>query len=348
MNTPVWNSTVTGGTKAPKIWFPGPVGQKIIDGGLADIIAINTGPNAEIHGGEWRNFGTPGLASVPPIVHGIQLGDAAVLEDAWVHNCKVSGIWVNGVNVRVSLSRSSTNGRGGLEGGEDGAILEYCDIDGNNTAGNHPGGEGGAFKFLFCQGGHFHHNYVHGNLGFGAWWDTGNSDCLIEENVCEDNQRSGLFYEASAGSVIRNNYIANNGADLVIGGNFPSPENCVQLRISDANCTGARGQVQFNLIDYTLSQTGTLGGLIVLWDHTGSVSRSVQNWDIHDNQFWLRGTTDRRVGGSDTAPAAFPVWSSGNSFFDNEYRVASMSTSYWKWDTGTGAGVAKTYAEWQA
>jgi hypothetical protein len=173
-------------------------------------------------------------------------------------------------------------------------------------------------------------------------------NCVIEEYVCENNQRSGFFYEANDGSVIRHLYIVNNGITGIIGGQSPTFENCVQARISDANCVTTRGQFQNNLMDFTGTQSGTFGALFLLWDHTGSVGRSAQNWDIHDNQFWLRGTQNQRVGGEDTASVDFPVWSSGNSFFGNQYKVASSSQSYWKWDTGTGTGITKTWAEWQA
>lgn len=344
VNAPIWNSSVDTGTKAPTIIFPGPVGQKVINGGGVQVIPIQAGINTTIIGGTWMNFGSADT------IHGIRLyGDNSIVQDAVVTGIWNSGIATPGNGLLVSHCTMHDNGQNGYSGGGNNMTIEYCDVYANNTRGVNPGFEGGAGKVGFTSAvGHFHHNYIHSNNGFGCWWDTSNSDWLIEENVSEFNARAGLFYEASDRSVIRNNLCIDNGSNITIGGQTPSTENCVQMRVADSNCISGRGDVSFNLLDFTQAQTGTFGMLFLLWNHTGTVARSVQNWDVHDNAFFLRGTTTQRVGG-ELAPGitTFPTWSSGNSFFSNRYNVTSMSTSYWKWDTGTGGGVAQTYAAWQ-
>jgi parallel beta-helix repeat protein len=346
-NTPVWNSSVDTGTKAPTIIFPGIVGQRVINGGGSQVIPLNLGPGATLQGGTWQNFGNADFN------HGLRLyGDGATVEDAVVSDIFSSGIAVaGGDNCTISHCTTHDNGMSGYSCSTTSLNLtiEYCDVYGNNTRGLNPGNQGGAGKISGTDtSGHFHHNYAHDNNGFGMWWDTltNTSGCLIEENVCENNARTGLFYEANDAAVIRHNYVANNGSSATIGSQLAAITNCVQLRVSDSNCITGRGDVSFNLLDYTPAQTTELGMLLVLWDHTGTVARSCQNWDVHDNQFWLRGTLNQRVGGQDTATGALPVWNN-NSFYSNQYRVASMTVSYWKWDTGTGGGVPQDYVSWQ-
>jgi parallel beta-helix repeat protein len=350
-NTPTWNSTVDTGTKSPMIIFPGTPGQCVIDGGFSDNTMLILRNGATVMGGTWRNLGTtaPG-----PFVF-LTAGDGATIQDVIGHNSLNVAAKIQALNTTISHCRFHTNGRYGLSTGGtgpgqvDGLIVEYCDVENNNTSNTHGGSAGGS-KFGYVANGIWRFNWFHANHGFALWLDTGCINCILEENVCEDNDFTGLFYEANDGSVIRRNYVANNGNfSGSVGTLAASFVNNVNLRISDDNCATVRGQCQNNLIDFTPAQDGTKGGLLLLWDHSGTVARSVQNWDVHDNQFWLRGTTSMRVGGQDSGAGltAFPVWSEDNNFFSNQYRVASMSTSYWKWDTGGGSGVAQTYSAWQ-
>jgi len=343
-NNPVWNSQVDTGTKAPTIIFPGTVGQQVIEGNGGQFFPIVLGINATLKGGTWQNFGTAST------IHGIRMaGDNSTVQDAVVSGMYDTGIAPVGNGCVISHCVMHDNGLAGYGGATGNDItLEYCEVYGNNTRQVNPGNEGGAGKIETSIGGWFHHNWLHDNLGFSMWWDTGCRDYLIEENVSEDNWRAGGFYEANDLSVIRHNYSANNGRAATIGGQTRTHENCVQFRIADSNCVSGRGSFEFNLLDYTLGGADSeLGMLFMLWDHTGTVARSCQNWDVHDNQFWLRTSFNQRVGGQDTATGSFPVWAN-NSFFSNHYKVLSTSNSYWKWDSGTGSGVSKTWAEWQA
>jgi hypothetical protein len=352
VNNPVWNSTVSTGTQRPTIVFPGAVGQKVIDAAHASLIMMQAGDGTVIKGGTWQNTDTPFAAIITQ--------DDVVMEDAVFTGCFRGGVSIQGLNNRYSYCRFHTNGVKGLGTGNtgpgqtDGIIIEYCDFYGNNTRGLDGGDDAGGFKGLGSGNVHVHHSWFHDNSSFGLWLDTECFDALLEENVCEENVLSGIFYEANYGGVIRRNFVANNGKAGNVGTTPKNYWNCVNLRASDNNAFNGNGnplQITRNLIDHTNTQTDSFGGLLLLWDHSGTSARSVQNNDVFENQFWLRGTitTNSRVGGFDNGAGlnAFPVWSSDNHFFNNDYKVASTSLSYWQWDTGNGQGVAKTFAEWQ-
>ena len=344
VTNPTWNSQVDTGTKNPTIIFPGAVGQTVIQCNDGQFFPMALG-SGTLKGGTWLNAGTAST------VHGVRIyGDNVVVEDVVVSEMWDSGIaFAGGDNARVSHCTMHANGLAGYSSSfaTINIEMEYCNIFGNNTRQVNPGNEGGAGKIVQTTGGHFHHNYAHDNIGFGIWWDTGCRDVLIEENVTENNLRAGLFYEANDKSVIRRNYLVDNGRATTIGGQTRTHENCVQLRVADSNCVTGRGDVSFNYIDWTLGGADSeLGMLLMLWDHTATVARSCQNWDVHDNQFWCRTAFNQRVGGQDTATGSFPVWAN-NSFFGNQYKVASLANSYWKWDSGTGQGVSQNWAGWQ-
>jgi hypothetical protein len=353
-NTPLWNQEVSTGTKAPIIIFPGTPGQCVIDGQGGDFRAVVCGNGTSVTGGEWKNFGTSSA-----FAHIFLTENDVTIQDVLVHNGFEKGIGINGLNNLISHARVYSCGRYGISTGTtssdraDGLVIEYTEVHSNNTRNLNGGADAGGTKFAHSNDAHVHHNYIHDNHGFGLWPDTGNLNWVIEENVMEGNHFSGMMYEANAASLIWHNYIANNGDWTAGVGADPSTfENNVNVRLSDDNCnTGVRGQCSNNIIDHNLPQTGQKGGLLLLWDHSGTVARSAQNWDIHDNQFWLRGTVTPRLGGEESGAGlnAFPVWSSGNSFFSNQYRVASIAANlpYWKWDTGNGTGVAQTYSAWQ-
>ena len=365
VNVPVWNSTVNPGTKAPTIVFPGPVGQKVINGNGLQAFAVDSGPNTTIKGGTWQNFGSSGT------MHCIRANDDLTLEDA-----VITGSWTNGIDIqghrlvvrRCHIHANGINGFGGGGGGlfqADNLLFENNEINGNNTRQNNPGNTGGAFKILFSGHGTFRNNYVHDNIGFGMWWDTDNYDWLIENNVSEDNVFSGFFYEANWGSVIRNNLIQNNGKNQTVGGLAPDFTACVNVRLSDnaADTASPVGilPVQFlrNIVDHTDLTGNSLifGGIILLWDHTDSSVRHVGNHDIFENQFWLRRTTQTgtiRNRDQDVSPVGqpspttnFQLWDLDNHFFSNEYHVASTTALYWRWGTGTGFGTDVNYSTWQ-
>lgn len=350
-NTPLWNSGVDCTTKRPTIIFPGAVGQVDVNANNGNFPFFFALDNVTIKGGSFRNSAY--------VFQAFTVRNSSVLEDAVVHdNLGTSGsnIGITGTNSRVSYCTIYNGGLQGMQGGATGTVVDHCNIYGNNTTLANPGVTGGAHKFNNSGHAWYHHNYVHDNIGFGAWWDTGCYDWTIEENVCEGNYYASLFYEANWGSTIRHNLIQNTGRNISVGGFGTAAENQVNVRLSDDPCdtVAADGIVydldfSYNLIDHTQTLGGGTGRLILCWDHSATAARHAGNYNIHHNQFWLRSGI---AGASfiynlDTATTAYPVWSTGNTYHDNEYRVGDTTTSYWSWGTGTQQGSAQTFAAWQ-
>lgn len=360
VNNPTWNSTVNTGTKQPTIIFPGAVGQANIDLFHNTIPFITCGDNTVIRGGTWKQSDY-GFAA-------ILMANNCTLQDVVMTANFDKGTSMAGLNNTVSHCTFHSNGNQGLSTGAGGqqqagnnALVEYTEIYNNNTRLLQAGVQGGAHKFNYSGHSWYHHNYVHDNIGFGSWWDTGCFDWLIEENVLENNYFANLMYEANWGSTIRHNLIQNAGRNTAIGGEPASVDNQVNVRFSDdpADQPADDGIVykldfHLNVVDHTATLGGNSGRLIQLWDHTDSISRHCGNHEIHHNQFWLRpgiaGVSfirNRDQDVIDTITTNWQLWNLNNIYHDNEYRVADLSTAYWMWDTGTGFGTSKTFAQWQ-
>jgi parallel beta-helix repeat protein len=352
VNNPVWSGSVSTGTKQPTIIFPGTPGQKVIDGNGGNFYGLGLFPGAKVYGGKFQNFGTTAG-------YGIIHNGGGLVQDVTATSCFDVGIHVTGPNVTVSHCTMFDNGHNGYGGttNPEGLVIEYCNVYGNNTRLMNACNEGGAGKIgLQASKGLFNHNWIHDNIGFGAWWDTSAYDWVIEENVCEGNYFAGLFWEANYGGVIRNNYIANNGRNIAVSTCALTFENMANVRLSDdsadrVNPSGVVTPVQFtrNIVDHTASYGGQSGVLILLWDHSATTLRHVANVDIFENQFWMRFAVNQRIRCEDTATTGYPVWDSDNHFFQNDYRVPTGQTGFgfWRWDTGTGGGVTQTYTQWQ-
>ena len=360
VNNPVWNSSVNTFNRAPTIVFPGAPGQVVINGNGAEITAIQAGNGATVKGGHITNFGTAINSN------GVTMQDDVLLEDIMISDCRNVGVAFQGHRAIIRRLELFDNGLQGCGAGisgpgqADDCIIENCDVYGNNTRQQNPGIEGGAWKFLNQGRGIARNNWVHDNIGFGAWWDTNCYDWIIENNVCEDNYFAGLFLEANYGLVARNNLVMNNGKNTSVGGLPAGNDSQCQVRLSDnsANRTNPDGLVtpiQFtrNLVDNDEFPNGSQSTLLVLWDHTDSSVRHVSNNHIFENQFWIRNSLTQRIWCRDEdtqglpATTNFQLWNLNNTFSDNEYRVQSPGVSYWRWGTGTETGSAKNYAQWQ-
>jgi parallel beta-helix repeat protein len=122
------------------------------------------------------------------------------------------------------------NGHQGLSGTTGTPLIEYNNIEGNNTAGysvDKGAAEGGAGKFSLTRPAlvgnetvppRYRKNWVHGNYGQGAWFDVNNHDVQIEDNLVEDNEGVGIMYEISRKGTIRNNIVRGNGTGAAVLG----------------------------------------------------------------------------------------------------------------------------------
>ncbi|MCF6466840.1 right-handed parallel beta-helix repeat-containing protein [Nonomuraea sp. MG754425] len=137
------------------------------------------------------------------------------------------------------------NGQYGLNAYKAGNTITDLVVADNEFTGNNtddwehqePGcGCTGGMKFWAVNGADVTGNWVHGNHGPGVWADTNNNDFLIEDNLIEDNESLGIFYEISYNAVIRDNTIRGNawksGAERAAKGD-PFPEAAIYLSEAD-------------------------------------------------------------------------------------------------------------------
>jgi hypothetical protein len=370
-----WDANIDVGNKAPKIYYLGLAGSTstVINGGARDIFGL-TGTNGlggaagtgfEVHGGRWTNFGGTSDATGP-----MNTQDGVIVEDAQFDGNRASGFRCVSTNGIYRYIKTFNNGRDGwtlAEYTNDGPIrvgnlFERIESANNNTRLFNPGIHAGGCKMLQCRSTTTRYVYCHDNLGFGLWYDLNNdvggslTNNTFEECVCEDNARSGIFYESGySGPFIHRNIITNNGNSDTIGGQAPGYINCTGMRITNSDCSiggTGRGKVSFNIFDYTGAQDGNVGGLIVFANHDGQ-ARSCHQWDVTNNQWWLRSATaqsNRRVTMQDTKTSGTPLMGDADiQWSGNQHHVASLATEYWQeCDPGTRTEDGNTWAEWIA
>lgn len=228
--------------------------------------------------------------------------------------------------------------------------ISYCHWKNCNLGNFSPAGDSGGTKFLTYSP-WIHHNWAEGNNGSGIWTDYSWNRTLIEENVVENNNGWGIFFEVGNAhswlgtmcldAKIRHNALYNNA--LSMPGGAGSWFNSVQLLVSctDGQINGGTGfEVANNIVD---------GAALAM----GFVDHNFHPFDVksglwHDNDIWLRGTGTGKVGGElitgGTQPQGDPFSApSNNHFEDNRYHVSDLGIAKWRW-----AGANKTWAQWQA
>lgn len=145
-------------------------------------------------------------------------GNGWVIADNVFRNNK-GGALMAGANQQVLRNCLKDNGQYAMNawqaaGGITGLVVDGNEIVGNNTDDwetQVPGcGCTGGIKFWAVNGADVRNNWVHGNHGSGLWADTADNDFLIENNVIEDNDAAGVFYEISYNMTLRNNLIRRN------------------------------------------------------------------------------------------------------------------------------------------
>lgn len=336
----------------------------IVDGGNGALNALimSNALNVTIKGGVWQNQGNASSATWAAAIFdngGLTKGGMLV-QDAIVKDNYNVGIKFSAPNCIARRCYVTNNGRYNFNSSESlpgerytGVIVENCRWSFGNSNLIAPGGNASGSKFVHCTGLIVRKCWVHDNYGFGIWSDYPSSTggVVYSENVAETNARAGLFLEGvHSGSAAIRNYVLNNGNDVTIGGEAATSNNAMGIHITNSDTTidgGVRGDVTRNVVDYTLAQSAIKGGLLQVWSHQVHPA-PMRNWDIHLNQFWLRDATQTaRVSGRDTDPDS-QLWANDIDFFDNEYHVASLTNSYWRWGTGTEEpGSVKDWNAWR-
>lgn len=330
----------------------------ILDGGGTNMVCLQLSNVAgvTIRGGKVQNVGSTGDSGWGIVT----AGAGNLIEDFEATTCRQYGVAIQGgTGTTMQYCYLHGNGRagyavngGGGAGVNDASIL-HCEIAANNTRLLNPGGEAGSGKTIDArQGGlnnmRFAYNWVHDEYGFGPWWDyclPPTIGPLIEENVVERCLRAGIFYEASGGgAIIRRNYVLDCGDG---DATYPATQlNSWGILVSCSDGSqGAPGGISItrNIVENTVGGDTRLIGLVVHDVHPFDT----KNVSVTLNQCWMRAA-GAGVGGYDEQ-ATKTLWTEATNDFDqNEYHVASLDDVDWRWDSGSGSGAAKTWAQWQA
>jgi hypothetical protein len=337
--------------KHPKFYFPGAAASYSITGsGAATQLGLNvTSGGIEVYGGTWSQYGNSTAAagySAPMVLRGTSIVEDAVFTLNHVAlSVDTTGEPV-GSSYRVAHCSAVANVRYGFNGA--GAMtFEYNIIDNNNTGRLEFGWNSGGTKFLHTDGMVCRYNWVKNNYGFGLWWDGYNMNLQCNDNVTENNNSSGIFYEISyGGTVIEHNYSFNDGkgdaaAAPGSGGlNPPYGNDAILISCSPSDATGSvppagpntTSEVRYNDID-----TSGGGGGIGLLDHGGHPSGlRTRNWSVHHNRVYTRGPAVNglaRSGLFDPYNLNLITLAGANNHFDyNEYHVASVGGAYYDAD----------------
>jgi hypothetical protein len=301
--------------------------------GNTDAVTLT---NATWKGGKIQNF-----------TSGMVLYGGCVVEDVEVTNIYNVGVGSLGSNNRVTRGWIHHNGKYGITANpqvvpvqETNVIFEYLRINDNNTRVLATDIDAGSSKFLFIDGHVLRFCWFDHNYGNGPWWDTNCQNVTCEENVIENHYagtaaelHSGLFYEACfGGTVIQHNLLLNNGSTNGSLGNG-------NVQISSAR--GANGGANAVILLTRNKVDCGDGAIAQLGMHNGHVGELTHGVHVEDNEVWLRGTATSKFGGS----TAGELSGQDNLFSNNKYKVASLSTAYWHWNTVQFT--PRTWADWQ-
>ena len=191
-------------------------------------------PGAVLDGNHDNRYAFTGRAKNVTIRHLTITGFAAPRDegvvnhdsgDGWVveHNTLTGNdgaALMAGAANRITGNCLRDNGQYGLNAYQAGngirqLLVEGNEFTGNNTADWESKVEGcgctGAMKFWAVDGADVRGNWIHDNRGPGLWADTNNNDFLVEDNVIENNDDVGIFYEISYNAAIRGNELRRNG-----------------------------------------------------------------------------------------------------------------------------------------
>lgn len=334
----------------------------IFDGanGILSQLIFCDQPNVTIRGGVFQRQGNASSPNNTGAI--INTATGFLLEDAICQDNWFRG-FAGGDGTVARRCYFTRNGNMGFSGGGgSNEVYQSIRVEDNNTRELDPGNQGGAFKIRPGSNVQLLDSWIHDNRGFGAWWDsqgTGSDRNIAIGNVIEHNWLAGLFFEGPwGGCKAQRNYIVNNGYYTgTIGTVGPAPYNDSQFRITHADQSlgvGVRGDISQNYFDYTLPQDADHGCHLLLWNHEPPWPNNMKNWDIHDNEFWMRAAQTRRIRGEDqgvSVNGAFDpnlqVWEGDIDFYDNTYYVQNTTTAFWMWGTGDGPAVSTNYTAWK-
>jgi len=253
----------------------------------------------------------------------LQLGNHWTVRDNDISSNSESGVSV-GSGTRLVGNWIHNNGRYGFTGGPAiDIVVKDNEVSFNNTRHYDPHNDAGGSKIIQSSGVVFTGNYVHDNYGNGLWCDWANINVTYVSNVLARNYLAGIFHEASARAVIRNNTFTDN-ATYAKG---KSIWFAADLQLNDSKDTSIYGNrivAGFNgiaLID--VPRGSTIYGLL-----------EIRDVSVHGNIITLP------PGGGDGLVTLRPDFTPVDvRFSDNRYVIADPTAALWAWPP--------TYDTWQ-
>lgn len=232
---------------------------------------------------------------------GIRTNTDMVLRNNWVHH----------------------NGQIGVAGLGDRILVEGNEISFNGIAGFNPFWEAGGTKWVLTNDLVVRNNHVHNNRGRGIWTDIDNRNSLIEGNLAEDNDQSGIAHEISYSATIRNNTVRNNGQafDVWLWG--------AQILVQNSSDTTVTG----NTVVVAASGGDGIG---VINQNRGSGNFGVyrsENVIVRDNDVTYLGNRGQSGVADDTDGRPSCSAGGNNTFDGNTYSAGSLETRHWFWCT---------------
>ena len=237
-------------------------------------------------------------------------GRGWTVEDCEIHHNRAAGVKI-GHEMVFRGNYVHHNGQYGLHGWGNNALIEDNEISHNNTEGYDPLWDAGGMKLVRSDGLVFRNNHVHSNFGIGVWFDANNIRVTIEDNLIEDNEAAGIYYEISYQAVIRNNRIFRNGdgsADRI------SRSGIVISESSDVEVYGNTLAGNENGISAMQAERGT--GYYGEW--------LVENLWVHDNDV----TMERGASGLADWKGDGGIFNRNNRFDRNTYRISGNSLPF--------------------
>ena len=213
------------------------------------------------------------------------------------------------------------NGQIGVAGLGSRILVEGNEISFNGIAGFNPFWEAGGTKFVLTRDLVVRNNHVHDNRGRGIWTDIDNVNSLIEGNLAENNDQSGIAHEISYSAIIRNNIVRGNGQAF---DNWLWGAQILVQNSSDTTITG----------NTVVVAAGAGDGIGVINQNRGSGSLGPwvsANVTVVGNDITYLGDVGQS-GVADDTSSRFSCQDSANiSFESNTYRLGSTDTRHWFW-----------------
>jgi parallel beta-helix repeat protein len=185
----------------------------------------------------------------------------------------------------------------------------------------------GGLKVAFLSDTVVRKNFSHHNFGGGLWCDIDCNNVVFEDNVVEDNQEFGIFYEISFNAIIRNNTIRRNGFSVTAGpaqaGIFVAASSNVEIygnTVAD-NASGIVGYQENRGTSPAYGRTWVIDGL-----------------NVHDNTITMAVGVNGLI---QTLNDPSFYTSRNNRFAGNRYQFGSAARFFYWMDS------ARSDAEWQ-